>query len=45
VNEAIGRDVAHHPTLDALADLPVRKTRIPATTEAVRAFLDQHVRG
>jgi len=45
VNAAIGRDVAHHPTLDALADLPTRKTRIPATTEAVRAFLDQHARG
>ncbi len=42
VNAAIGRDVAHHPTLDALKDLPVRKTIIPATTEAVRAFLDDH---
>ncbi len=44
VNEAIGRKVARHPTLDALADLPTRKTRIPATTEAVRAFLDKHAR-
>ncbi|MGE0621774.1 MAG: threonine synthase [Pseudomonadales bacterium] len=44
VNAAIGKDVAHHPTLDALKDLPTRKTRVPATTEAVRAFLDQHAR-
>lgn len=43
VNEAIGRDVARHPTLEALKDLPERKTVIPATTEAVREFLDQHV--
>jgi threonine synthase len=42
VNEAIAKDVAHHPTLDALKDLPVRKTLIPATTEAVRSFLDRH---
>lgn len=44
VNAAIGRDVARHPTLDALKDLPTRKTRIPATVEAVRSFLDQHAR-
>ena len=42
VNEAIGEPVATHPTLEALKDLPVRKTVIPATTEAVRAFLDAH---
>jgi threonine synthase len=42
VNEAIGRDVARHPVLDALADLPVRKTLIPATTEAVRDYLERH---
>lgn len=42
VNEAIGSAVATHPTLEALKDLPVRKTVIPATTEAVRAFLDAH---
>ena len=45
VNEAIGSAVATHPTLEALKDLPVRKTVIPATTEAVRAFLDAHAGG
>jgi threonine synthase len=45
VNEAIGAEVASHPTLEALKGLPVRKTVIPATTEAVRAFLDAHTGG
>jgi threonine synthase len=44
VNEAIGRDVARHPVLDALKGLPERKTVIPATTEAVREYLDSHGR-
>ncbi len=42
VNEAIGKPVASHPTLEALKDLPVRKTVIPATTEAVRTYLETH---
>jgi threonine synthase len=42
VNDAIGAEVASHPTLEALKNLPVRKTVIPATTEAVRAYLDAH---
>jgi threonine synthase len=45
VNDAIGAQVASHPTLEALKDLPVRKTVIPATTEAVRAYLDAHTVG
>ncbi len=44
VNEAVGREVASHPTLEALKDLPVRRTLIPASIEAVRDFLDQHAR-
>ncbi len=44
VNQAVGRALARHPTLDALAGLPARKTVIPATVEAVRAYLDQHAR-
>lgn len=44
VNSAIGKAVASHPTLEALKDLATRKTLIPATTEAVRAFLDEHAR-
>ena len=44
VNQAIGRVVARHPTLDALADLPERKTLLPATVEAIQEYLDQHAR-
>jgi threonine synthase len=44
VNEVIGKDVAHHPILDALKDLPVRQTVLPADVEAVREFLIQHGR-
>lgn len=42
VNDAIGKPVASHPTLDALKALPVRKTLIPATTDAVRTYLQAH---
>ena len=42
VNDAIGAEVASHPTLEALKNLPVRKTVIPATVEAVRTFLEEH---
>jgi threonine synthase len=44
VNEAIGEDVARHERLDALKGRETRKTVIPATTDAVRAFLDRHAR-
>ncbi len=44
VNAAIGRELATHPTLEALKDLPTRKTVVPASTEAVRAFLTEHAR-
>ncbi len=42
VNEAVGRELARHPTLDALVDLPVRKTRLDPDPTAVRAFLEAH---
>jgi len=41
--KATGRDIAHHPVLDALANLPQRRTVLPAETEAVRAFLREHI--
>lgn len=41
--DATGRDLAHHPILDALADLPARSVTLPATEAAVRAYLEQHV--
>jgi threonine synthase len=40
--EATGKDLAHHPLLDALADLPTRCTTLPAEVAAVRAFIAAH---
>jgi len=42
IRQATGRDAAHHPLLDQLADLPTRCTVLPADADAVRAFIAQH---
>jgi threonine synthase len=39
IREAVGADVAHHPILDALVDLPTRCTTLPATKEAIQGFM------
>jgi threonine synthase len=39
IRDALGEDLARHESLDALRDLPVRCTDLPAETEAVRRFL------
>ncbi len=39
IQEAVGQDVAHHPILDALADLPTRCTVLPATKTAIEQFM------
>ncbi len=36
-------DLANHPTLDALANLPTRCTTIPASESAVIHFIDEHL--
>lgn len=45
VNAAVGRDVAYHPALDGLADLPERKTSLPADVDAVKDFVASHATG
>ncbi|MCY3817936.1 MAG: threonine synthase [Gammaproteobacteria bacterium] len=42
VNAAAGQDVAHHPALDGLADLPERKTVLPPDVDAVKKFIATH---
>ena len=42
VNAAVGQDVARHPVLDGLADLPERKTALPADVGAVKKFIARH---
>jgi threonine synthase len=39
VNAAVGRDVAHHPTLDALDSLRERKTELAADINEVKNFI------
>jgi len=39
IEQAVGKDVAHHPILDALADLPTRCTVLPATKAAIEQFM------
>jgi len=43
IMEATGRDLAHHPLLDALDGAPTRCTTVPADVAAVRAFVSQVV--
>ena len=39
VREATGRDLARHPALDALPDLPVRCETLPADAAALRRYV------
>ena len=42
IERATGRDLAHHPVLDALRDAPTRCARIPNDEQAVREFVAAH---
>ena len=42
VNAAVGEDVARHPALDGLSDLPERKTSLPADVDVVKNFIEAH---
>lgn len=44
VNEAVGKPVARHPALDALADRPSRRTVLPADLGAVKRLIEDRVR-
>lgn len=46
IEEATGQDLpgAHHPTIDALADLPTRCADLPNDPEAVRGFIREKVK-
>ncbi len=41
IQDATGKDLAHHPTLDALEDLPTRCAVLPATRDAIRTHIEQ----
>ncbi len=44
IHEATGRNIAHHTILDALKDIPARSTVLPASIEAVCAFIEKNVK-
>ncbi|MDY6914446.1 MAG: threonine synthase [Planctomycetota bacterium] len=39
IRQATGKDLARHPAIDALAELPTRCENLPNDTEAVREFI------
>ena len=41
IRDAVGHDLAHHPILDELMDLPTRCAVLPPSAAAVRAHLEQ----
>jgi threonine synthase len=41
--DATGQDLAHHPMLDELVDLPTRCAVLPATESAIRAHLETNI--
>jgi threonine synthase len=43
IRDATGRDLAHHPILDALEELPTRCTVLPATEQAIRTHLERNI--
>jgi threonine synthase len=45
VRDAVGKDVAHHPILDALEDLPARCDELPADVGDVRDYIERKVGG
>ena len=42
IRQGVGRDLAHHEILDALADLPTRCTALDADVGALRAFIHEN---
>jgi len=42
VNQAVGADVARHPRLQALEGRESRTTQVPASVEAIKAFIRDH---
>ena len=44
VNGAVGAPLATHPRVEGLAGLPKRSTALPASEEAVKAFIEAHGR-
>ena len=42
IHDAIGQDIARHPTLDALEDAPTRCVTLPNELKAIRKYIEEH---
>lgn len=42
IEDAVGRDIARHPALDALKDAETRSVTLPNDVQAVRKFIESH---
>jgi threonine synthase len=43
IQQAIGRDIAHHPILDALQDKAARCDELPVDSETLKAYIDTRI--
>jgi threonine synthase len=43
IQKAVGSDVAQHPVLERLRGMPTRRTVLPASVEAVKAYVERQV--
>jgi threonine synthase len=43
IRRATGKDIGHHPLIDALEGLPTRSDVLPASADAVRAYLEDRL--
>ncbi len=39
ITDALGEDLAHHPAIDGLEDLPSRCTTLPVSEEAIKEYI------
>jgi len=44
IQDAIGRDIARHPSLEALKNAPTRSVELPNDVEAVREYIEKNAR-
>lgn len=43
ITKAVGRDIAHHPTIDALEGMPTKCESLPASIAAVREYIETRI--
>jgi threonine synthase len=44
IQDATGADLAHHPILEALRELPTRCAILPASESDIRRHMEQNIR-